>query len=165
MGRAGLLLVDQKATAARPTRRSLAPQTRILLAPHDRFALILPDELLHFPANVRAPVIGKEPETEENFCRPGGVTSPHFSWPRARQTGRSQEAEWTLRPRGRVAASDQRTRRASERADVSTPGPALELLSPLLHRDVTGRLQELSAWPTSCRNLYTFHTINETRAN
>lgn len=96
-----------KTYAARTTRRSLAPQTRILLAPHDRFALILPDELLHFPANVRAPAIGKEPETEENFCRPGGVTSPHFSWPRARQTGRSQEAEWTLRPQvDSVSASD-----------------------------------------------------------
>lgn len=137
-----MLLVDRKASAARPTRRSRAPQTRILLAPHDRFALILPDELLHFPANVRAPAIGKEPETEENFCRPGGVTSPHFSWPRARQTGRSQEAEWTLRPRGRVAASDRRTKRARDRADVSTSGPIPELPSSPLHRGITGRLHK-----------------------
>lgn len=135
--------MDRKASAARPTRRSRAPQTRILLAPHDRFALILPDELLHFPANVRAPAIGKEPETEENFCRPGGVTSPHFSWPRARQTGRSQEAEWTQRPRGRVAASDRRTRRASDRADVSTPGPIPQLPSPPPYREVIDRLQKL----------------------
>jgi len=45
--------------------------------------------------HARPSAIGKEPETEENFCRPGGVTSPHFSWPPARHTGRSQELEWT----------------------------------------------------------------------
>lgn len=47
------------------------------------------------PMHARPSAIGKEPETEENFCRPGGVTSPHFSWPPARHTGRSQELEWT----------------------------------------------------------------------
>ncbi|KTG35903.1 hypothetical protein cypCar_00040807 [Cyprinus carpio] len=45
--------------------------------------------------HARPSAIGKEPETEENFCRPGGVTSPHFSWPPARHRGRSQEVEWT----------------------------------------------------------------------
>lgn len=47
------------------------------------------------PMHARPSATGKKPETEENFCRPGGVTSPHFSWPPARHTGRSQEVEWT----------------------------------------------------------------------
>ncbi|KAL0176293.1 hypothetical protein M9458_028623, partial [Cirrhinus mrigala] len=84
-------------------------QTRSQQRRTDRSALIVPDELFHFPANARAPVCDWE------GARNGGKFLPPWRWPPARHTGRSQEVEWTR--------SDEEERlRATGRTDKWTHG-------------------------------------------
>lgn len=70
--------------AALPPRRQPAPLG-------DRSPLIVPDELLHFPANVR----------RGDLRRPGGVISTHSLG--CRQLGRCQEPAWIARSADRTA--------------------------------------------------------------
>jgi len=60
----------------------------------DRFALIVPDELLHFLANVSPSAIGKE-RNEGKSLPPWRCHFHTLRLAACQQTGHSKEAEWT----------------------------------------------------------------------
>lgn len=62
----------------------------------DRFALIVPDELLHFLANVSPSAIGKE-RNEGKSLPPWRCHFHTLRLAACQQTGHSKEAEWTER--------------------------------------------------------------------
>ncbi|CAK6953830.1 hypothetical protein GBF38_019806 [Scomber scombrus] len=62
----------------------------------DRFALIVPDELLHFLANVSQSAIGKE-RNEGKSLPPWRCHFHTLVLDACQQTGQSKEVEWTLR--------------------------------------------------------------------
>ena len=61
----------------------------------DRFALIVPDELLHFLANVSQSAIGKE-RNEGKSLPPWRCHFHTLVLDACQQTGQSKEVEWTL---------------------------------------------------------------------
>ncbi|KAK5599096.1 hypothetical protein CRENBAI_026094 [Crenichthys baileyi] len=61
----------------------------------DRFALIVPDELLHFLANVSQPAIGKE-RNEGKSLPPWRCHFHTLGLAACQQTGQSEEMEWSL---------------------------------------------------------------------
>ncbi|KAL0993953.1 hypothetical protein UPYG_G00116030 [Umbra pygmaea] len=61
----------------------------------DRFALIVPDELLHFLANVSPSAIGKE-RNEGKSLPPWRCHFHTLRLAACQQTGHSKEVEWTL---------------------------------------------------------------------
>lgn len=61
----------------------------------DRFALIVPDELLHFLANVSQSAIGKE-RNEGKSLPPWRCHFHTLGLAACQQTGQSKEVEWTL---------------------------------------------------------------------
>jgi len=61
----------------------------------DRFALIVPDELLHFLANVSQSAIGKE-RNEGKSLPPWRCHFHTLGLAACQQTGQSKEMEWTL---------------------------------------------------------------------
>lgn len=71
----------------------------------DRFALIVPDELLHFLANVSPSAIGKE-RNEGKSLPPWRCHFHTLRLAACQQTGHSKEAEWTERKRSRATTAD-----------------------------------------------------------
>lgn len=66
----------------------------------DRFALIVPDELLHFLANVSQSAIGKE-RNEGKSLPPWRCHFHTLGLAACQQTGQSKKADWTLELRER----------------------------------------------------------------
>ncbi|KAJ8348414.1 hypothetical protein SKAU_G00270030 [Synaphobranchus kaupii] len=108
-------------------------------APLDRFALIVPDELLHFPANVSPSAIGKE-RNEGKSLPPWRCHFHTLQLAARQQTGHSQEVEWDSRIEREEEQSAQPIPADDTAADHSIATLTLD------RQDVEVGLQESKGW-------------------
>ncbi|KAG8008586.1 hypothetical protein GBF38_019806 [Nibea albiflora] len=101
VGEMRLMMLWHHLDDVRPLDGAAAPAAAIFsssgasTAQLDRFALIVPDELLHFLANVSQSAIGKE-RNEGKSLPPWRCHFHTLGLAACQQTGQSKEVEWTL---------------------------------------------------------------------
>lgn len=103
------MLSDLSADAPAPVGPATPPPHRPPALLIDRSPLIVPDELLHFPANVR----------RGDLRRPGGVISTHSLG--CRQRRRRQKPAWTAQSADRTARTAPGRPRRCGRIPASRP--------------------------------------------